>query len=110
MVTILRFTRIAATQTDRKDVLMRLLKRAAYSTADLSAVAGRDYTEEQSAILSIRSAMIDAGGYPKSPRTRRTSALELETWENEGGAFPSANDGNAERHRRLRRPDIQDLA
>lgn len=92
VVTILRFTRDGSPHNHITDVLMRLLERAAYSTADLSAAPGRDYVDEQSTIRRIRTAMIGTSGYPASQRARRNIALELEKWENEGGSLKDAHD------------------
>lgn len=88
--------RFAWLQSDQ-DVLKRLLRRASYATADLSAVVGPDFGQEEIAIRRIKDGMIDVKDYPYSPRFRDSRDLEIETWENEGGqmAAPAKTEEDA---------------
>ncbi|MCJ7994127.1 hypothetical protein J5N58_05780 [Rhizobium cremeum] len=96
MVAVHIFTRRAAVREYSQGILMRLLSRAAYATANLVAVAGRDYEEELSTISRIKAGMV--GNEPRDPSAinKQDTAEALNEWENEGGALqratPSEND------------------
>ncbi|NML76884.1 hypothetical protein HHL25_22335 [Rhizobium sp. S-51] len=84
MVTVRRFSVTADEGTYRQGVLMRLLRRAAYSTGNLAPMAGGDFAAERTAIRQIKAAMIGLEDYPAT--RDRNQAAETEAWEQEGGS------------------------
>ncbi|MHA7970249.1 hypothetical protein [Rhizobium sp. CAU 1783] len=84
MVIVRRFSVTADEGTYRQGVLMRLLRRAAYSTRELTAMAGGDFAAERTAIRQIKAAMIGLEDYPDTRDLNQ--AAEIEAWEQEGGS------------------------